>query len=125
MDAQEVHQITAENVRTELPKMTLEECLESDLDGYEYIKRKLIPMPTTSLEHGEISMNLISPSHLYFRENKLGRIYTPDTGFRVGERVLIPDIAFITNERLPVDRSKASQFRQTLQLKSYLLQTHY
>ena len=89
-------------------KMTLEEFLESDLEGYEYIKGELIPMPPTSIEHGDISMNLISPLNSYVRENQLGRIYIPDTGFRVGERVLMPDIAFLSNEHIPADRSKAS-----------------
>lgn len=30
----------------------------------------------------------------------------PDTGFRVGERVLMPDVAFVLTDRLPADRSK-------------------
>ena len=41
--------------------MTLEEFLESDLgglEGYEYVKGALIPMPPTSGEHGDISTNL-------------------------------------------------------------------
>ena len=89
-------------------KMTLEEFLESDLEGYEYIKGELIPVPPTSMAHGDISMNLISLLNSYVRENQLGRIYIPDTGFRVGERVLMPDIAFLSNEHIPADRSKAS-----------------
>ena len=89
-------------------KMTLEEFLESDLEGYEYIKGELVPMPPTSMEHGRISTNLFLPLGLYVRENQLGDVYMPDTGFRVGERVLIPDIAFVSNARMPDDLSKAS-----------------
>jgi Uma2 family endonuclease len=107
MDAQEVHQITPDNLPADLPKMTLEEFLESDLEGYEYIKGELIPMAPTSAEHGDISMNLISQLNTYVRDNQLGRVYAPETGFRVGERFLIPDIAFISTDRLPADRSKA------------------
>ncbi|MDE0087117.1 MAG: Uma2 family endonuclease [Candidatus Poribacteria bacterium] len=107
MDAQEVHQITPDSLPAELPKMTLEEFLESDLEGYEYIKGELIPMPPTSVEHGYISVNLSSLLHLYVRENQLGRVLS-ETGFRVGERVLIPDIAFVSTDRLPADQSKAS-----------------
>ena len=65
-------------------------------------------MPPTSVEHGRISINLLLPLGLYVRENQLGDIYMPDTGFRVGERVLMPDIAFISIDRLPTDQSKAS-----------------
>ena len=89
-------------------KMTLEEFLESNLEGYEYIKGELIPVPPTSLEHGNISADLFWFLSLHVRENKLGRVYMPDTGFRVGERLLMPDIAFVSNARLPDDLSKAS-----------------
>ena len=87
--------------------MTLEEFLESDLEGYEYVKGALIPMPPTSGEHGDISMNLVVFLGPYVRENQLGRVYTSDTGFKIGDRFLIPDIAFVSIERLPDDRRKA------------------
>ena len=108
MNTQESHQFSQEVPLPEPPAMTVEEFLDSDLEGYEYVKGELIPVPPTSIEHGDISMNLISPLNTYVRENRLGRIYIPDTGFKVGERVLIPDIAFLSNEHIPEDRSKAS-----------------
>lgn len=86
--------------------MTLEDFLESDLGRYEYVKGVLIPMPPTSGEHGEISSNVQWYLYSHVRENQLGRVYTSDTGFRVGERVLMPDIAFVSLERLPDDRRK-------------------
>lgn len=90
-----------------LPAMTLEEFLASDLEGYEYIKGELIEMSPTSGEHGDISTNIDWHLQAHVRENQLGRVYLPDTGFQVGERVLIPDIAFISNARLPEERRKA------------------
>ena len=108
MDAQDVRQFRHENLSPETATMTLEEFLESDLEGYEYVKGELVPMPPTSLEHGNITTNLFLPLGLYVRENQLGSVYMPDTGFRVGERVLIPDIAFLANARIPDDLSKAS-----------------
>ena len=87
--------------------MTLEEFLQSDLEGYEYEKGKLIPIPPESGEHGDISMNLVLPLGTYVRENQLGRVYTSDTGFKIGDRFLIPDIAFVSAARLPDDRRKA------------------
>ncbi len=89
-------------------KMTLEEFLESDLEGYEYIKGELIPVPPTSLEHGHISADLFWFLNLHVRKNELGRVYMSDTGFRVGEQVLMPDIAFLASARIPADLSKAS-----------------
>ena len=108
MDAQDARQFSQENLPPETATMTLEEFLESDLEGYEYVKGELIPMSPTSVEHGYISANLSSLLHLYVRENQLGRVLISDTGFRVGERVLIPDIAFVSTDRLPADQSKAS-----------------
>jgi len=64
-------------------------------------------MPPTSMEHGDISVNLFFPLGSYVRENQLGRVYMPNTGFRFGERVLMPDIAFVSTDRLPADLSKA------------------
>ena len=87
--------------------MTLEDFLESDLEGYEYVKGVLIPMPPTSGEHGDISTNLFLFLGPYVHENQLGRVYTSDTGFQIGERVLMPDIAFVSSARLPDDRRKA------------------
>lgn len=106
MNAQETHQFSQENLLPETTTMTLEEFLESGLEGYEYVKGELVPMPPTSGEHGRISVNLILPLGLYVRENRLGDIYVSETGFRVGERVLVPDIAFLSTERIPADLSK-------------------
>lgn len=89
-------------------KMTLEEFLESDLEGYEYIKGEVIPVPPTSLEHGHISADLFWFLNSHVRKNKLGRVYMSDTGFQVGEHVLMPDIAFLASARIPDDLSKAS-----------------
>ena len=86
--------------------MTLEEFLESDLERYEYVKGELIPMPPTSGEHGDISMSLVLFLGPYVYENQLGRVYTSDTGFRIGDRVLMPDIAFLSSARLPENRRK-------------------
>ncbi len=87
--------------------MTLEEFLESDLEGYEYVKGELIRMPPTSGEHGDISSNIQWYLYSHVRSNQLGRVYTSDTGFQIGDRVMMPDIAFVSTERLPDDRRKA------------------
>ena len=107
MDQQNVREFTQEIPPPEHGKMTLEEFLKSDLEGYEYVKGEIIPMPPTSGAHGKISINLILPLGLYVRENQLGDVYVPDTGFQIGDRVLMPDIAFVSAARLPDDLSTA------------------
>ena len=109
MDAQDARQFPHEDLSPETATMTLEEFLESDLEGYEYVKGELVPMPPTSGEHGKISVNLIVPLSLHVRENRLGDVYVSETGFTIGERVLVPDIAFLSVDRIPADLSKVFQ----------------
>ena len=80
--------------------MTLEEFLATDVDGYEYVKGELVPMPGTSIRHGKISMNIAYYLYAYVRENQLGRLFTSETSFKVGERALKPDVAFLSAARL-------------------------
>ena len=89
-------------------KMTLEEFLESDLEGYEYVEGELIPKMPTSLNHGKIISKLLLRLLPHVYENELGDVYPADTGFRVGERLLVPDIAFVSTARIPDDMDKAS-----------------
>ena len=107
MHPQDINEFANQTLPPENISMTLEEFLESDLEGYEYIKGEIIPMPPTSGEHGEISTNIQWYLYSHVRANQLGRVYTSDTGFQIGDRVLMPDIAFVSAARLPDDRRRA------------------
>ena len=84
--------------------MTLEEFCQSDLEGYEYFNGALIPIAPTTMEHGEISMNLSLLLGLHVRENQLGRLYMAGTNFKLDARLVKPDVAFVSSARLPDDR---------------------
>ena len=86
--------------------MTLEEFLEQDIEGYEYVNGELVPMAPPSREHGEISVNVIHYLYTHVYENKIGRLYTAETTFQVGERTVKPDIAFVSTDRLTGDKTK-------------------
>ena len=86
--------------------MTMEEFLENDLEGYEYVKGELVPMAAAAIVHGEIGSNVHLLLGLYVRENKLGRLYSLETTFQLGDRVVKPDIAFVSTERLSEDKLK-------------------
>ena len=88
--------------------MTLEEFLENDLEGYEYVKGELVPMAPPSMEHGEISINIIRYLDRYVYAHQLGRLYTAETTFRLGDRLVKPDVAFVSTDRLPENRRKGS-----------------
>ena len=87
--------------------MTIDEFCESDLEGYEYVKGELIPMPAASWEHGLIGARVFLRLGLYVQDNQLGEVVTSNTAFQVGNRVLIPDIAFVSTARMPEDLNTA------------------
>ena len=93
-------------MRTIPTTMTLEEFLEQDVEGYEYVSGELVPMAPPSREHGEISVNVIRYLDAHVYQNKLGRLYTAETTFQVGERTAKPDVAFVSTDRLTGDKTK-------------------
>ena len=101
-------QTNPESVQEILPHgpMTMEEFLENDLEGYEYVKGELVPMAAAAIVHGEVGINLIIPLGIYVRENNLGRLYSLETTFQLGDRVVKPDIAFVSIERLSDEKFK-------------------
>jgi len=86
--------------------MTLEEFLQNDIEGYEYVKGELVPMPDASILHGGISVRVIRYLDSHVHQNQLGEVYTAETSFRVGERVIKPDVAFVSTTRIPEDKTK-------------------
>ena len=88
--------------------ITLEEFLENDLEGYEYVKGELVAMPPPSMEHGEISVNIIRYLDRHVYKHQLGRLYTAETTFQLDDRLVKPDVAFVSTERLPENRRKGS-----------------
>lgn len=91
---------------TQQVTMTLEEFLDNDLEGYEYVQGELVPMAAAAIIHGEIGSNLHFLLASHVRENKLGRLYIAETTFQLGDRVVKPDIAFVSTERLSDDKLK-------------------
>ena len=92
----------------ETESITLEEFLANDYKSYEYVKGELVPMSMPTMEHGEISTNIVTLLNNYVRQHQLGRIYTAETTFQIGESGRKPDIAFLSQERLPENRRQAS-----------------
>ena len=86
--------------------ITAEEFLENDFEGYEYIKGELVPMAAAAIVHGEIGSNVHFLLASHVRKKKLGRLYIAETTFQLGDRVVKPDIAFVSTERLSEDKLK-------------------
>ena len=107
MDLQEAIEVAQEIRLPEQIAMTLEEFLASDIDGYEYVKGELVPMPSPSLGHAKISARITHYLFTYVSENDLGEVYV-EGGFQVEDRGMKPDVAFISTAHLPEDESKGS-----------------
>ncbi len=86
--------------------MTMEDFLENDVEGYEYVKGELVPKAAAAIVHGKVGMNIILPLGSYIRENNLGRLFANETTFQLGDRVVKPDAAFVSTERLSEDKFK-------------------
>lgn len=86
------------------------ERLSAEGQRFELVYGELIPMAPVGNEQGATTNDLIVVAGYFVRQNKLGRGFTSETGFRLSrdpDTVLAPDWAFIRKERLtgPVDRS--------------------
>jgi Uma2 family endonuclease len=88
--------------------ITLEDFMTNDYPSYEYVKGELVPMASPTLEHGEISTNIVALLHIFVRQHQLGKVYTAETTFPIGQSGRKPDVAFVAQERLPDNRRQAS-----------------
>ena len=99
--------------------VTLEEFLANDYEYYEYIKGDLVPMGDPTMEHGELSSNLVILLGTYIRQHQLGRIYTAETTFQIGQGGRKPYVAFIHRTGSPKTDVKPVLSRQILPLKLF------
>ena len=105
MTQQKLQEVIQGTLTPEKVSMTLAEFLEYDIEGYEYVKGKLVPMSPATRAHSKISVKVIRYLDRYVDENQLGEVHVEAT-FRVGERGLKPDVAFVSSTRLDGDENK-------------------
>ena len=105
MTQQEFYEVTQRTLTPEKVSMTLAEFLENDIEGYEYVKEKLVPKSPATRAHSKISVKVIRYLDRYVDENQLGEVHVEAT-FRVGERGLKPDVAFVSSTHLDGDENK-------------------
>jgi Uma2 family endonuclease len=70
---------------------------------YELVKGELKKMSPAGHEHGAVIMQLAAPLAHHVRQERLGRVYAAETGFKLAtdpDTVRAPDIAFITQDRV-------------------------
>ena len=72
------------------------------------IEGEFMPMSPAAILHGRISVSVIRHLDRHVYQHRLGYVYTAETSFRVGERLLKPAVAFISTARVPADETKGS-----------------
>jgi Uma2 family endonuclease len=85
--------------------MTFEEFEAMPDDGkrYELVDGELREMPPAGMEHGDVGTSLNAPLWFHVRERRLGRVFGPDTGFRIfpdRDIAYAPDASYVSNEQL-------------------------
>ena len=83
-------------------KYTIEDYMKLD-DGnrYELIEGELIVVPRPRTKHQEIADELVTSFKIFLRENPVGKVYS-DVDVFLGNKVVAPDVLFITKERLNI-----------------------
>ena len=91
--AEEMFRLPAENRRLEL------------------VEGELYEMPPAGGRHGNVGSNLHITLGVHVKINRLGRLFTADTGFIVDrnpDTVLAPDVSFVSYDTLPTGDVPAS-----------------
>ena len=90
-------------IRTRLT--TSEELLRKPEDGfrYELVEGELRKMTPAGNVHGHVAMRFGARLEQFVRENRFGRVYAAETGFKLSsdpDTVRAPDVAFVSRRRL-------------------------
>jgi Uma2 family endonuclease len=86
----------------ELERMPDDDSVRTELDEGE-----LITMPPAGWDHGDRGVNITAILHNFVKKNRLGKVLSADTGFRLGnDTVRAPDVAFVRKERVEALKSK-------------------
>jgi Uma2 family endonuclease len=85
------------------PRATAKDLLRlAGEDGrFELVEGEIVNMGASGARHGGIGVRLVRRLGNWVEEHQLGEVYTPDTGFEIGENVRIPDVAFVSAARIP------------------------
>jgi Uma2 family endonuclease len=102
--------------------MTAEELarLPEDRWHYELVDGRLVRMPPTGAEHGDVALDLGMALRIYVKAHQLGRVFAAETGFlltppgTINQTELASDAAFVQASRLPPRQSEA--YRSILSL---------
>jgi Uma2 family endonuclease len=78
----------------------LETIVQQDKE-YEIVNGQLEEKIMGGARHGGVGADLIIELGGYIKSHRLGRVYGPDTSFKIGRNERMPDVAFVAASRIP------------------------
>jgi len=82
---------------------TTEELLLDPEKEYEMVDGQPEEKIMGGAKHGGVGVCLIIRLGSHVEANRLGGVYGPDTTFRIGKNIRLPDVAFVSASRIPAD----------------------
>lgn len=70
--------------------------------NFEYVNGKLEKKNMPNAKHSGIAGRLTGELFVYLKDHKIGRVY-PEAHFQIGADKRIPDVAFVSAQRIPKD----------------------
>lgn len=83
----------------------------------ELVRGQVVCEPPAGFEHGRLAARIAALLHTHARAGRLGEVVTAETGFVLfvdPPTVRAPDVAFVTEERLPADPEKFARLAPDL-----------
>ena len=74
------------------------------VDGEEEIKEM------SGAKAGGVASRILIELGIYLKQNKIGRVYGPDTMFSIGEDDRMSDVAFVSNKKIPKEGEPYSKW---------------
>ena len=69
----------------------------------EIVDGKIEVKEMAGAKSGGIAARILGELYFHVKASKLGRLYTPDTTFAIGENQRMPDVSFVSATRIPAD----------------------
>lgn len=67
---------------------------------YEYVNGEYVKKSMPNAKHSGIATRISAEIWFFLKKNRIGRVY-PEAHFQIGEDRRIPDVAFVSAERIP------------------------
>lgn len=87
---------------------TTQLAIDDDLD-YELVDG-VMEVKMCGARHGEIGAKITVKLGIYLEDNPIGKLYNAKTTFQIGSNGRMPDVAFVSAERIPEEGSPSGKW---------------